>query len=131
MLSFEWVGGWNSESSPEISQIIFLTNINSSTEITIRSRGINTRRNEKPQQHNHSHQIYQQSKSPNPTKLLSIQNPCLYQQWNFGNLQIDTRKIECSPQYFRPPWTEIDYKCKQRKLPCWNNPHLERKVRTS
>jgi hypothetical protein len=23
----------------------------------------------------------------------------------FGKLQIDTRKIERSPQYFRPPWT--------------------------
>jgi hypothetical protein len=26
----------------------------------------------------------------------------------FDNLQIDTRQIELSPQYYRPPWTEID-----------------------
>jgi hypothetical protein len=24
-----------------------------------------------------------------------------------GNLRIDTRKIELSPQYYRPPWTEM------------------------
>jgi hypothetical protein len=27
----------------------------------------------------------------------------------FGKLQIDTRKMERSLQYFRPPWTNIDY----------------------
>jgi hypothetical protein len=27
----------------------------------------------------------------------------------FGKLQIDTRKIERSPQYSRPPWTNIDH----------------------
>jgi hypothetical protein len=26
-----------------------------------------------------------------------------------GKLQIDTRKIERLPQYFRPPWTKIDH----------------------
>jgi hypothetical protein len=27
----------------------------------------------------------------------------------FGKLQINTRKIEHPPQYFRPPWTNIDH----------------------
>jgi hypothetical protein len=26
-----------------------------------------------------------------------------------GKLQIDTKKFECLPQYFRPPWTNIDH----------------------
>jgi hypothetical protein len=38
----------------------------------------------------------------------------LYEQWNASEtgmecLQIDTRKIEGLPQYFRPPWTKIDH----------------------
>jgi hypothetical protein len=28
---------------------------------------------------------------------------------HIGKLQIDTRKIERSPQYFRPSWTNIDH----------------------
>jgi hypothetical protein len=39
-----------------------------------------------------------------------LQNPVCTAVEHFGNLQIDTfRKIKRSPQYFRPPWTEIDY----------------------
>jgi hypothetical protein len=126
-----WVSFWNFESSSDIPQIIFLTNINSSTEITMRSRGIHTRRNKKPQHHNHSHHRFISNPNHPIPILRSIQNPCLHKQWNLGNVQIDTRKVKRSPQYFRPPWTEIDYRCKQRKLPSWNNPHTERKVRTS
>jgi hypothetical protein len=79
-------------------------------------RSINTRRHEKPEYRNHSHQ---QPKSPNSTILLKSnqtrwirtdqqpQNLSLYEQYH-RKLQIDTRKIERLPQYFRPPWTNID-----------------------
>jgi hypothetical protein len=75
---------------------------------------------EKPEYHNHSHQIYQQS--PNTTIPLKsnqtrrIRTPTSSSKLLFvrameylGKLQIDTRKIERLPQYFRLPWTKIDH----------------------
>jgi hypothetical protein len=51
----------------------------------------------------------------NPTKLVeyalqpAVPKPFFVRAMeHLGKLQIDTRKIERSPQYFIPPWTNID-----------------------
>jgi hypothetical protein len=89
-------------------------------ERSIRSRGIHTRRHEKSEYHNTAITFIRNPNHPirsyclNPTKLdenvLRLVAPLFVRAMeHLGKLQIDTRKIERSPQYIRPPWTHIHY----------------------